>query len=285
MSWLTNFVRPKIKALMSQKSDIPDNLWTRCPGCEQMLFHRELEENLKVCRHCGHHMRMDPESRLKSLFDDGFYTLIDIPAVPADPLKYKDLKKYTERIKDARNKTGRNDAIMVARGNIQGNDVVVAIFDFGFMGGSMGLAIGEAIIEACNVAVANHLPFIIMPASGGARMQEGIFSLMQMPRTVIAIEQVKRSKLPYITVLTDPTMGGVAASFAMLGDVAIAEPETMIGFAGPRVIQQIVREKLPAGFQRAEYLLDHGMLDRVVPRSELKDELGRIVRLLTIKDA
>lgn len=280
MNWLTNFVRPKIRALVN-KTEPPDNLWTKCPNCEAMLFHRDLEANLWVCQHCGHHMRLDPERRLRILFDDGKYQTIELPKVPVDPLKFRDTKRYTDRLKEAQSRTNRNDAVVVAHGQIGGIGTVVAAFDFRFMGGSMGTAVGEGILAAARLAVLQQAPLIVIPASGGARMQEGILSLMQMPRTTIAVDLVKEAGLPYIVILTDPTTGGVTASFAMLGDIHIAEKGAQIGFAGARVIEETIRETLPEGFQRAEYLLDHGMLDRVTHRKNLKDELVTILRMLT----
>lgn len=283
MSWLVDFVRPKLSALVNNKKDIPENLWTRCPSCEQMLFQRDLAEDLHVCKHCGHHMRLRAKDRMDMLFDHQQYDLIEIPEVVQDPLKFRDLKKYADRLKDSRTSTKDNDALLVASGKISGIPVVAAVFDFAFMGGSMGTAVGEGLVEAANRALSMKAPLIVVPASGGARMQEGILSLMQMPRTTIAILQLKKAGLPYITLLSDPTMGGVAASFAMLGDIALAEPGSMIGFAGARVIQQIVRENLPADFQKAEYLKEHGMIDRVVERKHIKAELGTIMKLLMVK--
>lgn len=279
MSWLTNFVRPKIRALVKRK-DVPDNLWTKCPSCDQMIFHRDLEANLHVCQNCGHHMRIPLIARLQLLFDDGKYTTVELPAAVADPLKFRDDKKYTDRLKDARNKTGAQDASIVAHGKLDSVEVVMAGLDFSFMGGSMGVAVGEALVKAAEVAVERHAPLIAITASGGARMQEGALSLMQMPRTVIAVQMVKEAGLPYIVLLTDPTTGGVSASFAMLGDVHITEPGAMIGFAGARVIEQTVRETLPENFQTAEYLLEHGMVDIVAKRPELREILARVVRLL-----
>ncbi|HYG89733.1 MAG TPA: acetyl-CoA carboxylase, carboxyltransferase subunit beta [Azospirillum sp.] len=279
MNWLTNYVRPKIRALVARK-DVPDNLWHKCPNCEAMLFHRDLEENLSVCQHCGFHMRLDPLKRLGMLFDGGEYHTIEMPKTPVDPLKFRDQKRYTDRLKEAQGKTGRNDAVVVGHGFMGGLPVVVAVFDFGFMGGSMGIAVGEGILAAAKVAVAQKAPLVVVPASGGARMQEGILSLMQMPRTTIAVEMVKEAGLPYVVVLTDPTTGGVTASFAMLGDIHIAERGAQIGFAGARVIESTIRETLPEGFQRAEYLLDHGMVDMVVHRKDLRTTLIRVLDLL-----
>jgi len=280
MSWLTNFVRPKIRALVGPKKEIPDNLWEKCQGCNTMLFRRELEDNLNVCRSCGFHMKLDAVRRLEILFDDSKYKEIEVPKVLIDPLKFRDQKRYADRLKEAQNKTGRKDAIIVAEGTVGGIKTVAAVFDFNFMGGSMGMGVGEAIVTAAHRAVAIKASLIVFPASGGARMQEGALSLMQMPRTIIAANQVKAAGLPYIVVLTDPTTGGVTASFAMVGDIHIAERGAQIGFAGARVIESTIRETLPPGFQRSEYLLDHGMVDIVVERKQLRDTLIRILRLL-----
>jgi acetyl-CoA carboxylase carboxyl transferase subunit beta len=280
MNWLTNFVRPKIRALVSKK-EVPDNLWHKCPSCGAMIFHRDLEDNLHVCQHCGFHMRLDPLQRLRMTLDPGFQT-IELPKPVVDPLKFRDQKRYTDRLKDAQAKTGRPDAIVVAHGRIDGRAAVVAAFDFTFMGGSMGMAVGEGLLAAAKLAVLQQAPLIVVPASGGARMQEGILSLMQMPRTIIAAEMVKEAGLPYLVVLTDPTTGGVTASFAMLGDIHIAEPGAQIGFAGARVIESTIRETLPEGFQRSEYLLEHGMVDMVVPRRELRGMLSRLIDLLRV---
>ena len=280
MNWLKNIVRPKLKRLVGGQKEIPDNLWHKCPSCEEMIFHRDLEENLRVCPHCGHHMRLSAADRLKILFDNGEYQSIELAEVDADPLKFRDRRKYTERLKEAQAKTGLKDALTVAHGRMGGLNVVVAALDFSFMGGSMGVAVGEGLVTAARLAVVQDASLIVVPSSGGARMQEGILSLMQMARTTIAVEEVKDAGLPYIVVLTDPTTGGVSASFAMLGDVAVAETGSVIGFAGARVIEQTIREKLPEGFQRAEYLLDHGMIDMVVRRQDLRDTLVRIIGLL-----
>jgi acetyl-CoA carboxylase carboxyl transferase subunit beta len=243
-----------------------------------MLFHRDLVENLHVCHHCQHHMRLDVIQRLESLFDDKQFTRSELPKVLADPLKFRDSKKYVDRLKDYRHKTHRDDAIVVGYGQISGQNAVVAAFDFSFMGGSMGMAVGEGLITASELAIQTKSPLIVIPASGGARMQEGILSLMQMPRTVIAVERVKEAGLPYVVLLTDPTTGGVSASFAMLGDIAISEPGAIIGFAGARVIEETIRQKLPEGFQKAEYLLEHGMIDMVVHRHKLPETLGKLLR-------
>src|SRR5215472_16268529 len=280
MSWLTNFVLPKIRAAVGRKT-VPDNLWHKCPGCEQMLFYRELEANLHVCRNCGHHLRIGAERRLKLMFDDGAFTRIELPRAPVDPLRFRDRRRYTDRLKEGQAEFGpHSDAVAVAHGRIGGVPAVVAAFEFSFMGGSMGVAAGEAILAAAKLAVLQEAALIVVPASGGARMQEGVLSLVQMPRTIIAAEMVKEAGLPYIVVLTDPTTGGVSASFAMVGDITLAEPRAVIGFAGARVIEETIHEKLPDGFQRAEYLLEHGMVDQVVPRAELHATLGRILGLL-----
>jgi len=281
LSWLTHFVRPKLQALVKKK-DVPDNLWTRCLSCEQMLFHRDLEENQFVCRYCKNHMRISAQKRLEYLFDGGDYTRVKTPKVVKDPLNFKDLKKYTDRLKASQEKTKERDAVIVARGKINGIQTIVAAFDFEFMGGSMGIAVGESLVTAATVAVEIKAPLIIAAASGGARMQEGILSMMQMPRTTIAISQVKSAGLPYIVLLTDPTTGGVSASFAMLGDIHIAEPGATIGFAGARVIKETIREELPEGFQKAEHLQQHGMVDLVIGRKDLAREIGKILELLTV---
>ena len=280
MSWLTEFVRPKIRTLLGRK-EAPDNLWQQCPKCQQMIFHRELEAALKVCPHCGHHMRATAAERLAWTFDDGVYTRIDLPKAVVDPLKFRDQKRYADRLKDARESTKQDDALLVAHGTVGGLRTVVAAMSFEFMGGSMGGAVGDGLVAAARLAVLQAAPLIVYTASGGARMQEGAVSLMQMPRSVIASQMVKEAGLPFIVVLTDPTTGGVTASFAMLGDVQIAEPNTLIGFAGARVIEQTVREKLPEGFQRAEYLLAHGIIDMVVKRDELTATLARLIGLMT----
>jgi acetyl-CoA carboxylase carboxyl transferase subunit beta len=280
MSWLTNFVLPKIRSAVSRRA-MPDNLWQKCPGCQQMLFHRELEANLEVCRNCGHHLRIGAARRLQILFDDGAATRIELPKTIVDPLRFRDAKRYADRLREGQGAYGAgNDAVIVAHGRIGGQAAVVAAFEFGFMGGSMGVAAGEAVLAAARLAVMQEAALIAVPASGGARMQEGMLSLMQMPRTIIAADMVKEAGLPYIVLLTDPTTGGVSASFAMVGDVTIAEPGATIGFAGARVIEETIREKLPEGFQRAEYLYDHGMVDMVVPRAELRATLGRLLGLL-----
>jgi acetyl-CoA carboxylase carboxyl transferase subunit beta len=280
MSWLTEFVRPKIRTLLGRK-EAPDNLWRQCPQCQQMIFHRDLAESKKVCPHCGHHMRATAAERLGWTFDDGTYTRIELPKAVLDPLKFRDQKRYTDRLRDARDATKQDDAVLVAHGTIGGNRAVVAAMSFEFMGGSMGAAVGEGLVAAARLAVLQAAPLIVYTSSGGARMQEGAISLMQMPRSVIATQMVKEAGLPYIVVLTDPTTGGVSASFAMLGDIQIAEPNALIGFAGARVIEQTVREKLPEGFQRAEYLCQHGIIDMVVKRGELSATLARLIAMMT----
>ncbi|MHA6265946.1 acetyl-CoA carboxylase, carboxyltransferase subunit beta [Aliiroseovarius sp. CAU 1755] len=280
MNWISNYVRPRINSLFSRR-EVPENLWTKCPECGSMLFHRESTENLNVCTNCDHHMAITPRERFHALFDGGVFAEIAVPAPVDDPLHFKDQKKYPERMKAARKDTGEREAMLVAEGEIGRTPIVAAAQDFSFMAGSMGMYVGNAIIAAAERAVAAKRPLVLFSAAGGARMQEGILSLMQMPRTTVAVQMLKEAGLPYIVVLTHPTTGGVTASYAMLGDVHIAEPNALICFAGPRVIEQTIREKLPDGFQRAEYLLDHGMLDRVTHRKDMKHELVTILRMLT----
>ncbi len=280
MSWFQR-IRPKIRALVAR--EVPENLWVKCPKCGQMIFHRELAANMHVCTHCGHHMRIAPAERVAALFDDGEHATIELPKSPTDPLRFRDRKRYADRLKEAQTESARGanaDAIIVAHGKIGMQPAVVACFDFDFMGGSMGVAVGEGIVTAARLAVLQEAALIVIPSSGGARMQEGILSLMQMPRTVVAIDEVKEAGLPYIALLTHPTTGGVTASFAMLGDIQIAEPGAVIGFAGRRVIEETIRETLPADFQTAEYLRDHGVVDLVVPRKELRETIGQLLRHL-----
>ncbi|WP_291729097.1 acetyl-CoA carboxylase, carboxyltransferase subunit beta [Leisingera sp. F5] len=279
MNWITNYVRPKINSIFSRR-EVPENLWQKCDECGTMLFHRELSDNQNVCTSCGHHMHITPRDRFTALFDGGVFTEVAVPEPLADPLKFKDQKKYPDRIKAAQKKTGEKDAMLVAAGDIGRTPIIAAAQDFSYMGGSMGMYVGNAIIAAAEEAVKLGRPLVLFSAAGGARMQEGILSLMQMPRTTVAVQMLKEAGLPYIVVLTHPTTGGVTASYAMLGDVHISEPNALICFAGPRVIEQTIREKLPEGFQRAEYLLDHGMLDRVTPRTEMRGELITIIRML-----
>ncbi|MFB0952481.1 MAG: acetyl-CoA carboxylase, carboxyltransferase subunit beta [Rhodospirillales bacterium] len=282
MSWIANFVRPKLQKLVGGRKEVPDNLWHKCPNCGQMIFHRDLTKNLKVCQHCNHHMRLGANERLEMLFDDGVFEKVEVEAPITDPLKFRDVKRYTDRLKESKAKTKSNDAIMVAHGKVGGAQTVMAAFDFAFMGGSMGLAVGDGVIKAARLAVKQHTPLVVLTSSGGARMQEGIHSLMQLARTTIAVEEVREAGLPYIVILCDPTTGGVSASLAMLGDIHISEPGAVIGFAGQRVIEQTIRETLPEGFQRAEYLLEHGMIDMVVPRKNLQVELAKVIDLLMV---
>ena len=276
MNWLTDFVKPKLSSLVTRK-DSPSELWTNCNKCNLMLYKSEHKDNLFVCSHCDNHMNMDVENRLNNLFDDKTYELINIPFENNDPLKFKDLKKYSDRMKAAQKKTDQKDAAIVAKGNIGNIEVVVFILDFNFMGGSMGQFVGEAFKIGCEKSVELKCPFISVSSSGGARMQEGIVSLMQLPKTVAAVNMLDQHKIPYISVLTHPTTGGVSASFAMLGDIIIAEKGSMIGFAGKRVIEETIKEQLPEDFQTAEYLLDHGMIDMVVHRKELSQTLSKVL--------
>lgn len=280
MNWLTNIIRPRIRSIVGEQKEVPDNLWHKCPGCEGMLFHRDLEEAHNVCYHCNYHLRLTVKKRLALMFDDGKYENLKLPEVAYDPLKFKDRKKYVDRIKESQNKTGLKEAITIAKGTIGGQPVVIAAFNFSFMGGSMGAGVGEAIVMGAEEAVKSGAAFIAIPASGGARMQEGMLSLVQMPRTIIAVEMVKEAGLPYIVLLTDPTTGGVSASFAMVGDIHLAEPGATIGFAGRRVIEETVRETLPDDFQTAEYLKEHGIVDLVVSRKDLHETLSRILNML-----
>ncbi len=279
MNWYSNVVPPKIKALI--KREAPENLWVKCPESGQLVFHKDIEANLYVVPGSGYHMRCPVDVRLATLFDDAEMELLPAPETPLDPLKFRDIKRYVDKLKEYRLKTGAQDAVTLATGKLDGSQVTVAVQDFEFLGGSLGMAAGEAIVAGAEHALAKRTPFIIFTASGGARMQEGMFSLMQMPRTTIAVQRLRDARLPYIVVLTNPTTGGVTASYAMLGDVQIAEPGAIIGFAGARVIEQTIREKLPEGFQRAEYLRDHGMVDMVVPRQEMRETLARLCGLLT----
>lgn len=281
MSWLSNLTPPGIKNIFKKQDSGTDALWTKCPGCGEMIFHRDLEANSQVCPSCNHHMKISVSDRLKALFDDGAYEAIELPDPVMDPLKFRDEKKYADRLREYRKKTGRNDAMQVAAGAVESVPVVVAVQDFEFMGGSMGMALGEALIKGAEEAVARRRPFVVFTASGGARMQEGILSLMQMPRSTIAVQMMREAGLPYVVVLTHPTTGGVTASFAMLGDVNFAEPGALIGFAGPRVIEQTIRETLPEGFQRAEFLQGKGMVDQVVHRKDMRATLAKLLRVLT----
>ena len=277
MSWLSR-VRSGIPFLPKRQS--ADNLWHKCRKCESMVFTKEWEDNLFVCPRCDHHDRIGPKARFEQLFDDGKHEILPSPGVREDPLRFRDTKRYTDRLKAARSATDEQDALINAKGKIGRRKAVVGVQDFAFMGGSMGIAVGAAFVAGVRAAIAGQVPYILFTAAGGARMQEGILSLMQMPRTTVALAELREAGLPYIVVLTDPTTGGVTASYAMLGDVQIAEPGALIGFAGQRVIEQTIREKLPDGFQRAEYLLDHGMIDMVVPRGELKEKLASLISYL-----
>ena len=283
MNWISNVVRPKIRNIL--KREVPENLWIKCPDTGQLVFYKDVEANQFVIPESNYHMRMGAVVRLKSMFDGETWFDIAVPEVAIDPLKFRDERRYSDRLKDARTKTGLHDAVKVGYGKLEGQAVVIAVQDFDFMGGSLGMAAGEAIIKGFEKAVEKGTPFILFAASGGARMQEGIMSLMQMPRTTVAVQMLREAKKPYIVVLTNPTTGGVTASYAMLGDIHIAEPGALVGFAGPRVIEQTIREKLPEGFQRAEYLKEHGMVDMVVHRHQLRPTLARLCRLLTKRPA
>lgn len=277
MSWISNLARPTVKKIGISK-DIPDNFWDRCPKCGAMLFHSEMTKSHFVCPHCDYHFRLPILDRFALLFDNAKYNLIQLPKVQEDPLHFHDIKKYTDRLKDARKKTNQEEAIMIAHGTIGGHQVVMGVFNFDFMGGSMGMAVGQAILTAVKLADIQKAALILLPASGGARMQEGILSLMQMVRTTVAVKELNKKKLPYITVLTNPTTGGVTASFAMLADITLAEPGAIIGFAGSRVIEQTIHETLPPDFQKSEYLLEHGMVDQVVSRKDLREKLIQLLK-------
>ena len=282
MNWITNYVRPKFNNFLKKK-EMPENLWIKCPETGEMVFHKDLEANFGVIPGSGYHMKISAHERLHNFFDAGEYDALEIPAVATDPLKFRDQRKYTDRLRDAKAKTGMDDAVLAGRGLVNSMQIMVLVQDFAFMGGSLGMAAGEGIVRAMEVAREEKLPFVLFAASGGARMQEGILSLMQLPRTTVAVQRMKEAGLPYIVVMTNPTTGGVTASYAMLGDVHIAEPGALIGFAGPRVIEQTIREKLPEGFQRSEYLEEHGMVDLVVSRHELKSTITNLISLLLKK--
>jgi acetyl-CoA carboxylase carboxyl transferase subunit beta len=279
MNWISNVVRPKIRNFL--KREVPESLWIKCPDTGQLVFYKDVEANQFVIPSSNYHMRMGAVARLKSMFDGETWFDIAVPEVPVDPLKFRDERRYADRLKDARTKTGLNDAVKLGYGKLEGLPVVIGVQDFDFMGGSLGMAAAEAVIKGFEKAVEKGTPFIMFAASGGARMQEGIMSLMQLPRTTVAVQMLREAKKPYIVVLTNPTTGGVTASYAMLGDVHIAEPGALVGFAGPRVIEQTIREKLPEGFQRSEYLRDHGMVDMVVHRHQLRTTIADLCRLLT----
>jgi acetyl-CoA carboxylase carboxyl transferase subunit beta len=278
-NWIENVVRPKIRNLWS-KRETAENLWVKCPETGEMVFHKDLEANQFVFPNSGYHQRVDARTRLRLFFDDETWEPISFPTVPIDPLRFRDERRYTERLKAAKAKTGLEDAVMLGAGAVEAVPVVAAVQDFDFMGGSLGMAAAEAIISGAEAAVERQRPYVLFASSGGARMQEGVLSLMQLPRTTVAVDMVKEAGLPYIVVLTNPTTGGVTASYAMLGDVHLAEPGALIGFAGPRVIEQTIREKLPDGFQRSEYLLDHGMVDVVVHRHKIRETVARLCRLM-----
>jgi acetyl-CoA carboxylase carboxyl transferase subunit beta len=281
MNWIANFVRPRIKSLMgSARSETPENLWKKCPSCGEMIFHRDLAAAQHVCLQCGFHMRIGPADRFATIFDASSYEELPYPEVPIDPLKFRGEKRYADEIKAQRNKTARSEALTAARGTIEGMPVMIAVQPFDYFGGSLSMGVGEGLVRAMDAAITEKRPFIAFISSGGARMQEGILSLMQMPRVTIMVDRLHEAGLPYIVVLTDPTYGGVSASYAMLGDVQMAEPGAQIGFAGPRVIANTIRERLPDGFQRAEYLLEHGMIDMVVPRHDLRMTLSKVVHLM-----
>ena len=281
MNWLTNYIKPKLQSLV-KKRDIPKNLWLKCQ-CGTMIYYKDYEKSLGVCDQCGTHIRLASSMRAKFLFDEGKYEKIKVPSNNNDPLSFKDKRKYKDRLKEAQKRTKENDAVIIAEGKIENISVLAIVFDFNFMGGSMGVSVGDSIVKGSELSLKKNLPLIIIPSSGGARMQEGILSLMQMPRTVAAIKKVKDNKIPYIVVLTDPTTGGVCASFAMLGDILIAEKDATIGFAGRRVIEQTIKETIPENFQTSEYLLEHGMVDMVVHRKDLKKKLAKILKLLLKK--
>ncbi|WP_240231380.1 acetyl-CoA carboxylase, carboxyltransferase subunit beta [Devosia lacusdianchii] len=285
MNWIDNFVRPKIRSFLSNKRDTPENLWVKDPESGEMVFYRDLEANQWVVPNSGYHMKIKPADRLANFFDGGVYQTVAIPAVPVDPLKFRDQKRYTDRLKEQRAKTGAEDAVTVATGKLYDREVTAAVQDFDFLGGSLGMAAGQGIITGLETAAQRKTPFVLFVSSGGARMQEGILSLMQMPRTTVAVLRLREAGLPFFVVFCDPTTGGVTASYAMLGDVHIAEPGARIGFAGARVIEQTIREKLPKGFQRSEYLYEHGMVDMVVHRHNLRSTIGSLAAILTKAEA
>lgn len=279
MNWLTDYVKPRIQSLV-KKRELPDNLWIKCQNCSQMIFHRDFHNNLNVCSNCNHHHHISPSHRFDGLFDKSEWKEISFPEPAHDPLKFKDTKRYPDRLREAKAKTGDSESIKVGYGRIQGKKVVAAAHNFEFMGGSMGIAVGNALIAAAQHAVSEKAALVVFPAAGGARMQEGILSLMQMPRTTLAADMVRDAGLPFIVVLTNPTTGGVTASYAMLGDVHLAEPDALICFTGPRVIEQTIKEKLPEGFQRSEYLKDHGMIDMIVSRQDMPNIIGRMLKIM-----
>lgn len=281
MNWITNYVRPRINSMLGRRPEVPENLWIKCPETGEMVFHKDLEDNKWVIPASGYHMKMPAKARLADLFDGGVYEALAQPKVAQDPLKFRDSKKYTDRLRDSRAKTEQEDTILAGVGLLKGLKIVAVVHEFQFMGGSLGIAAGEAIVKAFERAISERCPLVMFPASGGARMQEGILSLMQLPRTTVAVNMLKEAGMPYIVVLTNPTTGGVTASYAMLGDVHIAEPGAEICFAGKRVIEQTIREKLPEGFQTSEYLLEHGMVDMVIDRREIPDTLASMLKIMT----
>ncbi|OWO96645.1 acetyl-CoA carboxylase subunit beta [Rhizobium esperanzae] len=282
MNWITNYVRPRINSMLGRR-EVPENLWIKCPETGEMVFHKDLESNKWVIPASGYHMKMPAKARLADLFDNGEYESLPQPKVAQDPLKFRDSKKYSDRLRDSRLKTEQEDTILAGLGKVQGLKLVAVVHEFNFIGGSLGIAAGEAIVKAFERATSEKCPLVMFPASGGARMQEGILSLMQLPRTTVAVDLLKESGQPYVVVLTNPTTGGVTASYAMLGDIHLAEPGAEIGFAGKRVIEQTLREKLPEGFQTSEYLLEHGMVDMVVKRHDIPETLARVLKILTKK--
>jgi len=281
LNWITNYVRPRINSMLGRRPEVPENLWIKCPETGEMVFHKDLEDNKWVIPASGYHMKMPAKARLVDLFDGGVYEALPQPKVAQDPLKFRDSKKYTDRLRDSRTKTEQEDTILAGVGLLKGLKIVAVVHEFQFMGGSLGIAAGEAIVKAFERAISERCPLVMFPASGGARMQEGILSLMQLPRTTVAVNMLKEAGMPYIVVLTNPTTGGVTASYAMLGDVHIAEPGAEICFAGKRVIEQTIREKLPEGFQTSEYLLEHGMVDMVIDRREIPDTLASLLKIMT----
>jgi len=280
LNWITNYVRPRINSMLGRRPEVPENLWIKCPETGEMVFHKDLEDNKWVIPASGYHMKMPAKARLADLFDGGVYEALPQPKVAQDPLKFRDSKKYTDRLRDSRAKTEQEDTILAGVGLLKGLKIVAVVHEFQFMGGSLGIAAGEAIVKAFERAISERCPLVMFPASGGARMQEGILSLMQLPRTTVAVNMLKEAGMPYIVVLTNPTTGGVTASYAMLGDVHIAEPGAEICFAGKRVIEQTIREKLPEGFQTSEYLLEHGMVDMVIDRREIPDTLANLLKIM-----
>ena len=277
MNWLTNFVKPKLSSLVKRR-DVPEKLWNNCISCGNMIHHKDLKDNLRVCINCDYHFRMPAEDRIDLFFNEKYYTEIELDKISDDPLNFVDKKRYTERLKEYRSKTRRNDAFILIQGKVNDIEVIMGIMNFEFMGGSMGRAVGGAIVKGAKISAEKNLPFIIVTSSGGARMQEGIISLMQMPRTIAAVDLLNEKNIPYVVILTEPTTGGVTASFAMLGDITIAEQGATIGFAGKRVIQDTIREELPIDFQKAEYLKEHGMVDIVSHRKNLKKTLYSVLR-------